>query len=43
METMKVPFVFVDVFAARPPKGNPVSVVPDADALDLTTIAAHRP
>lgn len=30
-------FVFVDVFAPRPLAGNPVSLVPDADDLDLAT------
>lgn len=31
--TIRVPFVFVDVFASTPLTGNPVSVVPDADSL----------
>jgi PhzF family phenazine biosynthesis protein len=29
-----VPFVFVDVFSDRPLEGNPLAVVPDADAID---------
>lgn len=33
MTPVRVPFVFVDVFAASPLTGNPVSVVPDADSL----------
>jgi trans-2,3-dihydro-3-hydroxyanthranilate isomerase len=33
----EIRFVFVDVFAPRPLTGNPVSVVPDADDLDLAT------
>lgn len=31
----EIRFVFVDVFAPRPLTGNPVSLVPDADDLDL--------
>src|SRR5262245_2263783 len=38
LDMIDVPFVFVDVFAAQPLEGNPVSVVPNADALDLTTM-----
>ncbi|MBO0818559.1 MAG: PhzF family phenazine biosynthesis protein, partial [Actinobacteria bacterium] len=30
----RVRFFFVDVFASRPLTGNPLSLVPDADALD---------
>jgi len=33
-------YAFVDVFAARPFSGNPVTVVPDADDLDLATMQA---
>ncbi|HWG21436.1 MAG TPA: PhzF family phenazine biosynthesis protein [Terracidiphilus sp.] len=33
-----VPFVFVDVFSDRPLEGNPLAVVPDADAIDEPTM-----
>jgi trans-2,3-dihydro-3-hydroxyanthranilate isomerase len=32
--TMQIPFFFVDVFAEQPMTGNPLSVVPQAEALD---------
>jgi trans-2,3-dihydro-3-hydroxyanthranilate isomerase len=38
METVDVPFVLVDVFSTRPLEGNPLSLVPDADHLDATTM-----
>ncbi|KQR51367.1 phenazine biosynthesis protein PhzF family [Leifsonia sp. Leaf336] len=37
---MDVPFFWVDVFADRPLTGNPLSLVPDADALDEATMRA---
>jgi trans-2,3-dihydro-3-hydroxyanthranilate isomerase len=33
--TGRLPFYFVDVFATRPLTGNPLSLVPDADGLDM--------
>jgi trans-2,3-dihydro-3-hydroxyanthranilate isomerase len=33
-----VPFIFVDVFSDRPLEGNPLAVVPDADAIDEPTM-----
>jgi trans-2,3-dihydro-3-hydroxyanthranilate isomerase len=36
----EIRFVFVDVFAPTPLTGNPVSLVPDADDLDLATLRA---
>jgi trans-2,3-dihydro-3-hydroxyanthranilate isomerase len=36
----RVPFYFVDVFANRPLTGNPLSLVPDADRLDVGQIGA---
>jgi PhzF family phenazine biosynthesis protein len=33
-----IPFVFVDVFSDRPLEGNPLAVVPEADALDEATM-----
>ncbi|HEY3086490.1 MAG TPA: PhzF family phenazine biosynthesis protein [Jatrophihabitantaceae bacterium] len=36
----EIRFVFVDVFAPSPLTGNPVSLVPDADDLDLPTLQA---
>ena len=38
--TFRVPFYFVDVFASRPLTGNPLSLVPDADALDEVQMRA---
>ncbi len=35
-----VPFYFVDVFANRPLTGNPLSLVSDADGLDVTQMQA---
>jgi trans-2,3-dihydro-3-hydroxyanthranilate isomerase len=32
------PFAFVDVFSDRPLEGNPLAVVPDADAIDESTM-----
>jgi PhzF family phenazine biosynthesis protein len=37
---MNVPFFWVDVFAATPLAGNPLSLVPDADALPTETMQA---
>ena len=37
---MNVPFFWVDVFAAAPLTGNPLSLVPDADALSTETMQA---
>lgn len=37
---MDVPFFWVDVFAERPLTGNPLSLVPAADALDEETMRA---
>jgi trans-2,3-dihydro-3-hydroxyanthranilate isomerase len=36
----EVHFAFVDVFAERPLTGNPLAVVPDADALDVEQMKA---
>ncbi len=36
----QVGFVFVDVFAERPLTGNPLAVVPDADALEVSQMRA---
>lgn len=38
--TIRVPFCFVDVFASQPLTGNPLSLVPDADDLDLAQMRA---
>src|SRR5690242_3237068 len=38
--TIRVPFYFVDVFASQPLAGNPLSLVPDADDLDLAQMRA---
>ena len=38
MSTTTVPFYIVDVFAQRPLSGNALAVVPDADALDDSTM-----
>lgn len=38
--TTAVPFYFVDVFASRPLTGNPLSLVTDADDLDLSQMQA---
>ena len=38
--TSRAPFYFVDVFAARPLTGNPLSLVPDADGLDEVQMRA---
>ncbi len=35
---MQIPFSFVDVFAEHPLAGNPLAVVPQADALDDSTM-----
>ena len=35
---MTIPFYFVDVFAEEPLTGNPLAVVPDAEALDELTM-----
>lgn len=35
---MQVPFYFVDVFAEQPLTGNPLSIVPDAQTLDESTM-----
>lgn len=37
---MDVPFAWVDVFTTTPLAGNPLALVPDADALDAATMAA---
>ncbi len=37
---MNVPFFWVDVFAATPLAGNPLALVPDADALPTETMQA---
>ncbi|WP_375388134.1 PhzF family phenazine biosynthesis protein [uncultured Amnibacterium sp.] len=37
---MDVPFFWIDVFADRPLTGNPLALVPDADALDARTMQA---
>lgn len=34
MSMQAVPFIFVDVFSDQPLEGNPLSIVPDADALN---------
>ena len=36
--TVKIPFYFVDVFAEQPLTGNPLAVIPHADALDDLTM-----
>jgi trans-2,3-dihydro-3-hydroxyanthranilate isomerase len=33
-----IPFASVDVFAEKPLEGNPLAVVPDADALEENTM-----
>lgn len=38
--TIRVPFHFVDVFASQPLTGNPLPLVPDADALDQAQMRA---
>ena len=38
--TTAVPFYFVDVFASRPLTGNPLSLVTDADDLDVSQMQA---
>jgi trans-2,3-dihydro-3-hydroxyanthranilate isomerase len=38
--TIRVPFSFVDVFASQPLTGNPLPVIPDADALDEAQMRA---
>ena len=38
--TIRVPFYFVDVFASQPLAGNPLPLVPDADALDQAQMSA---
>jgi trans-2,3-dihydro-3-hydroxyanthranilate isomerase len=38
--TTTVPFYFVDVFASRPLTGNPLSLVTDADDLDVSQMRA---
>jgi trans-2,3-dihydro-3-hydroxyanthranilate isomerase len=35
---VKIPFYFVDVFAEQPLTGNPLAVIPHADALDDLTM-----
>ena len=38
--TIRVRFYVVDVFASQPLTGNPLPLVPDADALDEARICA---
>jgi trans-2,3-dihydro-3-hydroxyanthranilate isomerase len=38
--TTSIPFYFVDVFAERPLTGNPLTLVPDADELDIGQMQA---